>query len=86
MFKLIPALALALAFTACVSPSETDGVQPYPLDTCIVMDSKLGSMGDPIVKVHDGQEVKFCCKPCVAKFNEDPAFFMGKLAESKAGR
>ncbi|MEX1023620.1 MAG: hypothetical protein WD226_00965 [Planctomycetota bacterium] len=83
MSKLV--LALALSLTACVSPSESDAVRPYPLDTCIVMDSKLGSMGDPIVQVYEGQEIKFCCKPCVEEFHEDPEFFMTKLEEATAG-
>jgi hypothetical protein len=54
-------------------------VKPYPLETCLVTDSKLGSMGDPIAVVHEGQEVKFCCKPCVKKFEKDPAKYIGKL-------
>lgn len=54
----------------------------YPLDTCIVSDNELGSMGDPVTIVHEGQEVKFCCKPCEAKFNKDPARYLSKLPKS----
>ncbi|RYD47013.1 MAG: hypothetical protein EOP85_06285 [Verrucomicrobiaceae bacterium] len=53
--------------------------KPYPKDICIVTDNKLGSMGRVITKTHGNQEVKFCCKPCVKKFNKDPEKFLGKL-------
>ena len=53
--------------------------KPYPLDTCIVADSKLGSMGEPVVLVHEGQEVKFCCESCQPKFDADPAKYLAKL-------
>ena len=55
------------------------GVKGYPLKTCIVTDSKLGSMGDPVVKVYDGQEVKFCCAPCVKKFEANPEKYLVKI-------
>ena len=76
------AISSALVLAACASTSkDTDGgaVRPYPLDTCIVTDNALGSMGDPITKVYDGQEIKFCCKPCVAEFEANQAEFLKKL-------
>jgi hypothetical protein len=54
---------------------------PYPLTTCVVMDSKLGSMGDPVVKVYDGREVKFCCAGCIGKFEGDKKKYFKKLDE-----
>lgn len=51
----------------------------YPLDTCIVAGDKLGDMGEPIVLVHEGQEVKFCCEKCVPEFEKDPAKYLAKL-------
>lgn len=53
--------------------------KPYPFKTCIVTDSKLGSMGRVITKVYDNQEVKFCCNPCVAKFEKNKAKYLSKL-------
>ncbi len=53
--------------------------KPYPLDTCIVSGNKLGSMGKVVVKFHEGQEIKFCCKPCVKKFDANPAKYLAKL-------
>ncbi len=54
-------------------------VKPYPLKTCIVTDSKLGSMGDPVTKIYNGQEVKFCCAPCVKKFEANPEKYLAKI-------
>ena len=53
--------------------------KPYPLDTCIVSGNKLGSMGKVVVKSHEGQEIKFCCKPCVKKFDANPAKHLPRL-------
>lgn len=68
--------ASLLASIAGAAPGKT---RPYPKSTCIVSDNKLGSMGSPITKVHEGQEVKFCCKPCVKKFEKNPAKYLAKL-------
>ena len=51
----------------------------YPLKTCIVTGSKLGSMGAIVTKVYEGQEIKFCCKPCVKKFDKEPVRFVAQL-------
>ena len=67
-----------LLFAACASGPNPD-VIPYPSDLCIVTDNKLGSMGDPIVKVYGNQEIKFCCRPCVKEFEEDKERFLAKL-------
>ncbi|MFN0066740.1 MAG: hypothetical protein ACKVYV_03795, partial [Limisphaerales bacterium] len=76
----LAALAAAAFLTGCAEQSATTetpaagagattaAIKPYPLDVCIVSDEKLGSMGDPVVKVVDGQEVKFCCKNCIPDF------------------
>ena len=55
------------------------GVKPYPLKTCIVSGNELGSMGDEQRIVHNGQEIKFCCKPCIAKFKKNPEKYLVKL-------
>ena len=64
---------IALAVTSFAADT------PYPLDTCIVSGNKLGSMGKVVVKSHEGQEIKFCCKPCVKKFDANPAKYLAKL-------
>ena len=37
---------------------------PYPLTTCPITGEKLGAMGEPVVKLYEGREVRFCCKSC----------------------
>lgn len=63
--------------------AKKDEVKPYKPDTCIVSGEKLGEMGEPFVFVHEGQEIKLCCKSCKKKFDKDPAKFLKKLTESK---
>ncbi len=58
---------------------KKEAVKPYKLDTCIVSDEKLGEMGQPVVFVYQGQEIKFCCKKCKPKFEMDPAKYLKKL-------
>ena len=70
---------LASAFVIASPVIAAEKTKSYPKKTCIVTDSRLGSMGTPVTKVHEGQEVKFCCKPCVAKFEKDPKKYLGKL-------
>ncbi|MFN7139933.1 MAG: hypothetical protein ACK4UN_11405 [Limisphaerales bacterium] len=74
--------ALALLGTGWEITAEDKAaakVKPYPLDTCVVADEKLGSMGEPYVFVHNGQELKLCCKGCLRSFNKEPAKYLKKL-------
>ncbi len=73
--------ASGLLFNSCATTGSTStgGTKPYPKDTCIVTGNKLGSMGPVITQVHEGQEVKFCCKPCVKKFNDNPGKYLAEL-------
>lgn len=73
MKTLLTTLLIALASTGLAAD------KPYHLQTCIVSGNKLGSMGKVIVKSHEGQEIKFCCKPCVKKFDANPAKYLAKL-------
>ncbi len=80
----ILAATLALTLSSCAtsggsSASASTSVKPYPLKTCIVTGNELGSMGDPITEVYQGQQVKFCCKACIAKFHKDQAKYLAKL-------
>ena len=87
------ALILGLALLSC-SPSDSTlsttvpspvstpiaaKPKPYPLETCIVSDNDLDSMGGEITKVYDGQQIKFCCKPCVRKFEANKPKYLAKL-------
>ena len=90
IFKTTLLFLTPLAFVSCnketaevesetPAAEETVAATPYPLDVCIVSGEKLGSMGEPITIVHEGQEIKFCCDSCPPKFNEDPEKYLGKL-------
>lgn len=61
--------------------SKAADAKPYTLDVCIVSGEKLDSMGGPVAKVHEGQEVKFCCKSCVPDFDKEPAKYLTKLTK-----
>ena len=83
MKKFLLPLATAALFAGCASYSDQPtaaGVKPYPLKVCIVSGDKLGEMGAPVVKVVNGQEIKFCCKDCVKDFDKEPAKYLTKLA------
>lgn len=67
--------------TKPVAPA-TAAPKAYPLKTCIVSDNDLDSMGEQANFVHQGQTIKVCCKPCIAKFEKNPAKYLKKL-ESK---
>jgi hypothetical protein len=69
--------------TAADAPATGTAAKPYPLKTCIVTGEELGSMGKPVSKVHAGQEVQFCCKSCIKKFDKDPDGFVKKIAEAE---
>jgi hypothetical protein len=53
----------------------------YPLTKCVVSGDDLGDK--PYTFVHNGQQVKLCCKDCLAEFNKNPDKFMAKLNDAK---
>ena len=44
---------------------------------------KLGEMGDPVILIYKGQEMKFCCNGCVKDFKKNPDKYLKKLAEAE---
>ncbi len=85
-FTSLAGLALMAGAAGCAEKADAPAAgaaKPYPLETCIVSDEKFGGdMGEPIVKVYDGQEIKFCCKMCVPKYEKDPAKYNAKLTDA----
>jgi hypothetical protein len=77
-------LLLALAVSLVTACGDNAKATSYPLTTCLVSGEKLGSMGKPIVLIHEGQEVQFCCKSCKPKFEKDPAKYMALLKPEAA--
>jgi len=51
----------------------------YPFATCPISGKEIGTMGDAVVKVYDGREVRFCCDGCPPKFEKDLAGNFAKL-------
>jgi hypothetical protein len=81
------AAALVIAYLgaplAALGADKKDAkAKAYPLDTCIVSDEKLGSMGEAYVFTHEGQEIKLCCKSCQKDFKKEPSKYLKKLDKS----
>jgi hypothetical protein len=85
-FKALASGALALAVMTlaigCKSPDRppttTAGVKPYPLTKCVVSNEEI-EPGKAYTFVRDGQEIKLCCKDCLADFDKDPKKYMAKI-------
>ncbi|MBI2948590.1 MAG: hypothetical protein HYY23_13185 [Verrucomicrobia bacterium] len=56
--------------------------KPYPLQNCVVSGEAFDH-GKPYAFVHEGQEIKLCCKDCLKDFNRDPAKYLSKLSGTK---
>ena len=80
---LLTTALLGLTLAACAAPdtaAAAEKAKPYPLAKCLTSGNDLDSMGDPITKVYNGQEIKFCCAPCDKKFRKNPAKYLKKLS------
>lgn len=64
------------------SPGPT---YPYTLPDCPI-GGPLGSMGDPVVKVYDNREVRFCCAGCIGRFESDKAKYWGEIDKKIIGQ
>jgi hypothetical protein len=54
----------------------------YPLTKCLVTDEGF-NLGKPYRFIHEGQEIKLCCKDCRADFKKEPAKYLSKLNAPK---
>ena len=56
---------------------------PYPLDFCLISGNDFGEDPDmiPYTHVYEGTTIKFCCKPCLPKFEKNPDKYMTDLKE-----
>ena len=85
MRHLLILAALSLLAPVFAADAPAGAAKPYPLKTCIISGDALDGHGEPVSKVYEGQEVKFCCKPCIKKFEKDVAGNLKKIAD-KAGK
>src|SRR5262245_20151089 len=87
LLTLVGVVAAGLTLTSVASAADSKKAKPYPLKTCVVTDEEINDKGEmkPYSFVHQGQEVKLCCKSCLKDFKKDPAKYMAKLdaAEKK---
>lgn len=88
MKNIILILLTSLALFACTGEKESEPEAKstggdYPLTTCVVSGEELGSMGDPIVKTHEGTTVKLCCEHCIPKFEADPGKYAAMVKQGE---
>jgi hypothetical protein len=79
--------ATGLLFVGCASDHTGHHhaevlAKPYPLKSCVVTDEAFH--GDPYTFVHEGQEVKLCCKDCLDDFKKEPEKYMKKIHDAQA--
>jgi len=51
----------------------------YPLETCVVAEGPLGSMGEPVEIIVGNRLVRFCCAGCKPKFEKNPAQYLAVI-------
>lgn len=69
--------------------TETDANQTssqeadYPLDFCVVSGNDFGEDPNmiPYVHLYNGTPIKFCCKPCLPRFEKDPERYLKFMRE-----
>lgn len=71
--------ALAVAGAQGDSPAEERVGDPFPLANCPVSGEPLGTMGDPILVMHEGREIRLCCKGCVEDFNANAEEYLKEI-------
>jgi hypothetical protein len=83
---ILAATVLAGPLTLSAADANKPKAKPYPLKVCLVSGEKLGGMGDPYVFVHEGQEIKLCCKGCLKDFKKEPAKYLKKIEEAEKNK
>lgn len=66
---------------AITKPLDHD-IIAYPLDTCLVADKKLGSMGKPHEFIYEKRQIKFCCIGCDDEFNSNTKKYIQKFDQA----
>jgi YHS domain-containing protein len=73
----IPHACLVAVLASCLMlgsvPRAVAPPEPYALSVCPISGKALGAMGDPVVRLYEGREVRFCCAECPVKFEADRA-------------
>ena len=81
--------ATTFLFVGCASDghdhsshSHGAAAKPYPLTKCLVTYEAF-EHGKPYTVVPEGQEIKLCCKDCLADFKKEPSKYLSKLNAPK---
>ena len=55
----------------------------YPLNFCVVSGNDFGEDPNmiPYLHVHNGTPIKFCCKPCLPRFEKDTERYLAFMKE-----
>ncbi len=80
---LMAVLLTGLAAGVLSASADDKKAKPYPLKTCIVSGEEINDKGDmkSHVFVHEGQEIKLCCKSCLKDFKKDTAKYLKKIED-----
>lgn len=86
-FGLVIAVAVAASLGLVSDPPAQENKpaaaakpDPYPFNTCVVRAAdELPS--EPMIYVHEGRELRFCCGGCLSRFMTKPEDFLPKLNE-----
>ena len=62
--------------------ASEQSVKPYPLEICLVTDEPLDEWDEMQRIVYQNQEMKFCCKMCLKKFNANPDKYLALLPQA----
>ena len=76
-------LSSLFALFGCSGGATSTEQASYPLDFCIVSGNDFGEDPDmiPYVHVYKGTPIKFCCKPCLPRFEKDPERYLAFMKE-----
>lgn len=73
--------AVALLAGCQAEEKPVAAAKPYTLKTCPITDELIDDKGDmkPYSFVHEGREIKLCCKGCLKDFNKDAPKYVAKI-------
>lgn len=82
-YSVRPLLQFACLAALTVAPfagaADVPVGDPFYLGNCPVSGAAIDSKGEPVVKVYEGREIKFCCGGCPAGFEKDLAASLAKV-------
>ena len=77
------ALFTSLSLLPVTRAADEKKPKPYTLKTCPTDGEKLDSMGTPYTFIHEGREIKLCCKGCLDDFKKNSAKYIKKIEQEE---